>query len=38
VACVEGRGPFWESQDCVEARDGEVIGEGVSGISEGRRR
>ena len=24
--------------DCVEARDGEVIGEGVSGISEGRRR
>ena len=24
--------------NCVEARDGEVIREGVSGISEGRRR
>jgi hypothetical protein len=38
-----GRGPFWESQDCVDNWDNGIgagggEGEGVSKISEGRRR
>jgi hypothetical protein len=37
-SCVAQTEDLGGESDCVEARDGEVIGEGVSGISEGRRR